>query len=153
MIVGPTCQHYNPSLFSLSPSFSLLSHLLPPLSFLLAGGGHGAASSELRRQQQLSLSVPPPRARRRNSDLSRRRLPLPPLPLLQRAAGELGWSSRAPLLVQSAAAAAMAREGRSHSGLANVLQQGDGTTCGQSRYRKLADIVAEKAAAPEIDSC
>ena len=57
------------------------------------------------------------------------------------------------LLVQSTAAADMAREGRSHSGLANVLQQGDGTTCGQSRYRKLADIVAEKATAPEIDSC
>jgi len=47
----------------------------------------------------------------------------------------------------------MAREGRSHSGLADVLQQGDGTTCGRSRYRKLADVVAEKAAAPEIGSC
>ena len=56
------------------------------------------------------------------------------------------WSSRR-------RAAAMAREGRSHSGLADVLQQGDGTTCGRSRYRKLADVVAEKAAAPEIGSC
>ena len=68
------------------------------------------------------------------------RRPLPPL-------------RRALRRVAVAVVADMAREGRSHSGLANVLQQGDGTTCGQSCYRKLADIVAEKATAPEIDSC